>query len=321
MASKLTQERIEQRQKNLERARDAFTELGGQVVNGFPYIHSEVFHTPNGTPYLKSPGVVMIAKPQVELEGMRQFLAGFGPELRFEQYVDDPDVLEPGAQLVKVSGQVCYASYAPGRTKNVDAAGYIEDIKEQGHGSVLEHPSYSFLIYGVSRSYSHEEVRHRSGKGYSQLSQRYVSGRVLRFVERKEYQKNARLHTRFEDRIDQNLREYEEVAKELQELQDEGSEEILFGEAKTDQRKKVQQTARSVLANEAETVLVDTGNARAWQHTINMRSNDHAETEIREVYFRQYLCFAMVEQILFGDYEVQEYSDGTRGAQSPYRKP
>ena len=59
-------------------------------ADAFPAIHSEVFHTDAGTPYLRHAGVVLIAKPQVELEGMRPFLEGFGDELDFAQYLDDP---------------------------------------------------------------------------------------------------------------------------------------------------------------------------------------------------------------------------------------
>lgn len=321
MAKKISPERAEKRNENIIQAKRAFEELGGQIVDGFPLIDSEIFHTDESIPYTKKPGVVLIAKTAVEIKGMRRFLDGFGKDLNFGQYLDDPDTIEDSAQLVKVAGQVCYASYAPGRTKNNDIDSYIEDLKLQEHGSVLEHPNFSFLIYGISRSVSHEEVRHRAGKGFSQLSQRYVSGRVLRFVERPEYQSVPSLHSRFEKRIKFSAVEYQEVADELLQLQLRGESEILSAEAKTDLRKKVQQAARSVLPNETETVMIDTGNARAFQHTINMRSSKHAETEIREMYFREFLCLMMVEPTLFGDFEIQNYPDGTRGAKSPYKKP
>lgn len=321
MAAKLSPERIEQRKRNLEAARMAFRKIDGQIINGFPLIDSEVYHTKNGTPYLKKPGVVLISKPNTQIEGMRGFLKGFGENLSFEQYVDDPQKLDNGAQLIKVAGQVCYASFSKGRTWNIDADNYIEDIKKQEHGSVLEHPNYSFLIYGVSRSWSHEEVRHRAGKAFSQLSQRYVSGRVLRFVERQEYQNVPELHERFERGIEYANQEYNERAKILFNLQLRKQSKILSAEAKTDLKKKVQQAARSVLPNETETVLIDSGNGRAYQHTLNMRSGEHAETDMKELYFRLFLCVAMVEPLMFADFEIKEYPDGTRGAQSIYKKP
>src|SRR5256885_15008610 len=59
---------------------------------------------------------------------------------------------------------------------------YLDNIKKQGHGSVLEHASYSVLLEGVSRSLTHELVRHRAGFAYSQLSQRYVDESEANFV-------------------------------------------------------------------------------------------------------------------------------------------
>ena len=59
---------------------------------------------------------------------------------------------------------------------------YIQHIKETGHGSVLEHAVWSLIFTDVSRSLTHELVRHRAGVGYSQLRQRYVDESVAEFV-------------------------------------------------------------------------------------------------------------------------------------------
>lgn len=202
---------------------------------------------------------------------------------------------------------------------NDQAERYFRNIKDSGHGSVLEHAGYTFLLYGISRSVTHELVRHRAGMAYSQLSQRYVSGRVLRFVERPEYADDPTLHSLFVERIDRAALEYEEMAERLLDLQKSGSD-ILSAEARTDMRKKVQQTARSVLPNETEAPIVVTGNARAWRHTIEMRANPHAETEIRALFFSIYLCLAQVDSLLFGDYEARALPDGTFAVDTPYRK-
>ena len=61
-------------------------------------------------------------------------------------------------------------------------AEYLRNILRQGHGSVFEHSTYVVLIEGISRSCSHELVRHRAGWGYSQLSQRYVDESHAAFV-------------------------------------------------------------------------------------------------------------------------------------------
>lgn len=263
----------------------------------------------------------MIARPQVELEGMRDFLAGYGEELGFENYLNDPVKLEPVAQLVKVAGQECYASYGKSRTPNSEAEDYIKDIKEDEHGSVLAHPSFSFLVYGISRSVSHEWVRHGIGHAYSQRSQRYVSGRVLRFVERPEYQNDGELHREFESDIDAAAEKYEGRTQMLLERQADGSNQILLADAKTDRRKRVQQTSRSVLPNETETSMVWSASVRALQHTSNVRASEHAEVEIREPFLRVMLCLMIAEPQVFADFEIREYADGTRGVASLYKKP
>jgi len=298
---------------------EVFAELSGRDSNGFPAIDSDVLHTDAGTPYLQHAGVVMLAKPDVSTAGMRPFLEGFAGELNFPQYLDDPTDLPPAAKLSKIAGQTCYASFGPKRTYNSDAARYFANQRSGGHGSVLEHATFSFLCYGISRSNTHEIVRHRAGTAYSQLSQRFVSGKVLRFVERPEYRNHPSLHKRFEERIDRAAREYGEVADELLTLQDEG-DALLSADAKTDRRKRVQQTARSVLPNEAETILVMSANVRAWRHVIEMRTDEHAECEIRDLFFRIFLCLRMAEPILFDDYRVEAFGDGTYGARTDWRK-
>src|SRR5579862_8189464 len=106
---------------------------------GFPRLLAPTAATDAGTPYLSSPGVALLARPQVSLEGLADFLDGFAPDLHFPQYLNDPTPLSPAAQVCKVAGQLCYASFSPKRTLNADAARYFRNIKESGHGSVLEH--------------------------------------------------------------------------------------------------------------------------------------------------------------------------------------
>lgn len=290
-----------------------------QAETGFPLVPSPALTTPAGTPYLRVPGVALLSKPDVSVANLADFLGGFAPELHFMQYLDDPTPLSPAAQLCKAAGQLCYASFAPKRTMNADAARYFRNIMDSGHGSVLEHANFSFVFYGISRSVTHELVRHRAGFSFSQVSQRYVSGRVLRFVERPEYQHDPLLHKAFEKRIDGAAADYERVAERLLEQQKAG-DELLSGEAKTDLRKKVQQAARSVLPNETEAPIVVTGNVRAWRHFLEMRANPHAETEIRALAFRTYLCLQAVEPLLFGDYRAVRLPDGTDAVETDYRK-
>jgi thymidylate synthase (FAD) len=310
---------LETTERTAQLARELFEKLDGSVADGFPAVHSPVHRTGMGTPYLKAPGVIMLARPQTNVAGLAGFLEGFDPDLRFPEYLDDPIQLPDSSQLCKTAGQTCYMSFGPRRTTNENAAAYIERLTSAGHGSVLEHSSFSFLLYGISRSVTHELVRHRAGIGVSQVSQRYVSGAVLRFVERPEYQKDEDLHRFFEERADRAAAEYGKMSDRLLERQGGGSN-MLSADHKTDARKKVQQTARSLLPNETEAPMVFTGNVRALRHVIEMRADAHAESEIRNLALRLFLCAVTGDPILFGDYRIGELPDGTYTVTTENRK-
>ncbi len=287
-----------------------FLQYGGDDLSGFSSISSDALQTPSGTLYLRQPGVSVLARPHVNLQGLSGFLDGFDDSLHFPEYLDDPTPLPSSSQLCKIAGQLCYMSFGQKRSHNDIAEKYFFNLKSSGHGSVLEHANFTLLFYGVSRSLTHELIRHRAGFAYSQVSQRYVSGRVLRFVERPEYSQDEQLHSLFVERIDRAAYEYTTLSERLLNLQQEGSQ-ILGAEVRTDLRKKVQQTARSVLPNETEAPIVATGNVRSWRHFIEMRASAHAEIEIRELALRAFLCLYKMDPILFNDYTIKQLPDST----------
>jgi thymidylate synthase (FAD) len=309
---------------------DLFHQLGGNYCGpeGNPVFHTEPRATSAGTSYLRDPGVALYVRPRYCQDALRGFLQGFAPELEFMQYLDDEPLggadeegvqFEPGGNIAKTAGQLCYLSFGPGRTKNADGSKYHGNIKTSRHGSVLEHPTYSFLVYGIDRSFTHELVRHRVGVAYSQVSQRYVDGKTLRFVERPEYQRDAELHARFESWIDRCTVEYDEVAKHLARLQAQG-DATLSGEKRTELRKKVNQCARSRLPNETEAPIMFSGNVRAIRHVIEMRADGPADLPIRAVGVRLLLIMKQIEPTLFDDYSIVKLSDGTFGMQTEHRK-
>jgi thymidylate synthase (FAD) len=299
--------------------RSYFGQLGGSENDGFLNIHTSVQATPAGTPYLTQPGVVVVARPQTNLAGLEGFLSGYDESHHFSEYLDDPTPLPDSAQLCKVAGQLCYMSFGRKRSFNEQAERYFTNLKVSGHGSVFEHANFSLLLYGISRSVTHELVRHRAGIGVSQQSQRFVSGRMVRFVERPEYAIDEQLHAQFIQRIDRALQEYTAITERILEMQQTGTQ-LLTAEARTDLRKKVQQTARSVLPNETEAPIVVTGNARAWRHIISMRASAHAETEIRALAVRIFLCLYLTDPILFSDYVLEQLSDGTFAVKTEFEK-
>lgn len=299
--------------------RSYFQQLGGEESAGSMTIHAPVQHTPNGTPYLTQPGIVVLARPQTNLAGLEGFLSGYDESSHFNEYLADPTSLPDSAQLCKVAGQLCYMSFGRKRSYNADANRYFTNLKASGHGSVFEHANFSLLLYGISRSVTHELVRHRAGVGISQQSQRYVSGRMVRFVERPEYRIDEELHAQFLQRIERAAAEYAAITERILEMQHAGSQ-LLSAEERTDLRKKVQQTARSVLPNETEAPIVVTGNARSWRHIISMRASAHAETEIRELAVRIFLCLYLTDPILFSDYTLEQLPDGTMTVKTEFEK-
>ncbi len=277
-----------------------------------PTIHS----TQNGTLYLKEAGVSLIAMPQFFPKGATQFVNSFEDEFDAAEYENDwyeegmsdhPEKdmqhyrkLDDGAELCKFAGQTCYLSFGEKRTKNDEAKKYFDNIKSSGHGSVLEHANYSFIIWGIDRACSHELVRHRAGFGYSQLSQRYVSGKTLRFVERPEYQNDERLHFEFEQWIDNATKQYN-LRADLLSKNLRGRDEWEL-KTPTEKRKAVNQAARNCLPNETETAMVLTGNVRAWRHVLEQRASQHADLPIAGLTLRIGAILKEVSPVLFDDY-------------------
>src|SRR5262245_18719402 len=94
---------------------------------------------------------------------------------------------------------------------------YLKHILEVGHGSVLEHAVWNFLVVGVSRSLTHELIRHRVGLSPSQLSQRYVDESVAEYVEPDCFADDPELHRLWEYAIARCHQAYVVLVEKLQE--------------------------------------------------------------------------------------------------------
>ena len=129
-----------------------------------------------------STDIKIITEPTVRLVGRLAIdeieLAGFLADEGVETWTTDAMVA--GEKLVEVAGRLCYKSYA--RPRPGGNAAYLGHILEVAHGSVVEHQVFNLVITGVSRSLTHEWVRHRAGFAYSQRSQRFVDEGEGRFV-------------------------------------------------------------------------------------------------------------------------------------------
>ena len=211
-----------------------------------------------------------------------------------------------GERLAEFAGRLCYMSqHNPAKRSTRE---YLENIKKQGHGSVLEHANYSLLFEGVSRSLTHELVRHRAGFAYSQLSQRYVDesrgelrrpagdrrrrgarGRVAR-------RRSRRRRATYVALVEQLMERYGWVAD------------------KVHRRKMAREAARGVLPNATETKIVVTGNARAWRTMLELRSSEGAEMEIRRCAVAMLRLFQQEAPGFFSDFEIYVADDRREAA-------
>ena len=155
----------------------------------------------------------IVREPRVYLVG-RQVVDGTVLEgfLADHQMTWSTDTEVGAEKLCEAAGRVCYMSFGKGRKSN---AQYLANILESAHGSVLEHAVWNFVITGVSRSFTHELVRHRAGFGYSQLSQRYVDETTADFVEPDCIAEDPELHRVWLEAIQQSHAAYCRLVKGL----------------------------------------------------------------------------------------------------------
>jgi thymidylate synthase (FAD) len=216
-----------------------------------------------------------------------------------------------GERLSEFAGRLCYMSQRNPASRSTRE--YIENIKRQGHGSVLEHATYSLLLEGVSRSLTHELVRHRAGFAYSQLSQRYVDESEANFVVPPAIIGDERLETGWREQIESAQRTYVMLVEELM-------KRYAWVADKVHRRKMAREGARGVLPNSTETKIVVTANARAWRTMLELRSSEGAELEIRRVAVAVLRVLSAEAPALFSDFEIYEAADRREAARVAYHK-
>lgn len=169
-----------------------------------------------------------------------------------------------GQELIEFAGRLCYESWDLPNPKTATNSGYIDNIIDHGHFSILEHVSVTFYVEGVSRNLSHELIRHRHISP-SELSQRFVDMSDARMVVPPAA--NREVHGITVPLDAENLRRYKAL---VEEFEDGG---------KT--RKQAREAARFVLPSGMETKLVLSGNLRAWRELIPKRKSKHADAEMQ----------------------------------------
>ncbi len=249
------------------------------------------------TNYLTTPTLTILSRPHFTQ-----------PEhLKVEWLGESTD----GERLAEFAGRLCYMSQR-NPAKRVTRE-YLENIKRQGHGSVLEHANYSLLIEGVSRSLTHELIRHRAGWAYSQLSQRYVDESHANYVVPPAVIGEPALEEAWRKQIDEAQRAYVQMVEQLM-------ERYAWVADKVHRRKMAREAARSVLPNATETKIVVTGNARAWRTMLELRASEGAELEIRRLAVLLIRLLQSEAPGFFSDFEIYEGEDRREAARIEYHK-
>ncbi len=210
-----------------------------------------------------------IKNARVSLLGYTQTLSGEGPE-----------------SIVASAARLCYSKVGVSEImeKNTDEsnAKFIDMLSSMGHMSPFEHASFTFGIEGISRTCSHQIVRHRTGK-YSQQSQRYVDLTEKAYfiippaIENIESAKLAYIDSILND-YDNYETIYNELLQGLLDKHDNPSK-TLVGKLK----KQALEDARFALPNACETKMVMTIDARNLINFFKERLCTRAQWEIREV--------------------------------------
>ncbi|ROO82561.1 thymidylate synthase (FAD) [Actinocorallia herbida] len=248
------------------------------------------------------PEVFLLAKPQLDYDEVARYLKEVGGESWLER-LDRGDLdthLNDPQNLAEFAGRLCYRSWEPGLNPNVtrvrtDQTAYLQNILASLHGSVLEHVSFSFALHNCSRVTTHELIRHRPGVAISQESLRFVRLDELPFWFPEWAQEDAELMEKATALLEQ-MEQFQGWMAGHFGLDAEG---VPFKE-----KKHRTSFMRRFAPEGVATGLVWTANVRTLRHTLEARTAEGAEEEIRLLFGKIGEVLVAEAPALFGDYEV-----------------
>lgn len=225
-----------------------------------------------------TPTVHLIARPSVDLRGMRAYLEAVGGTAWLERRLGEQTAALNDAQLlIEFCGRVCYRSWEPGLNRNVtrvreDQDEYFANLIGSLHGSVLEHASFTFAFRNVSRVFTHELVRHRAGSAFSQESLRYVRLTDIGF--------------RVPDALEPIRERVLALVEQLEEFQIAAADELGLDDEGLpfSVKKEITSALRRLAPIGLSTDIIWTANLRTLRHVIEMRTAPGAEEELRLVF-------------------------------------
>lgn len=204
--------------------------------------------------------------------------------------------------VVEVGGRLCYRSWEPELNPNVkkvreNRKEYLENILKSGHGSVLEHVSFSFIFHNVSRVFTHELVRHRVGVAISQESLRFVRLTEIPFWFPPDV---PEIHDLLEELVDFS-----------EKIQQRAQERFDWDSLPFSKKKSITSALRRAAPIGLGTGLLWTANVRTIRHVISMRTALGAEIEMRTVFNKVAELMEEVCPDLFQDMYYEEVEEGS----------
>lgn len=231
-------------------------------------------------PAFVQPKVYLIGCTGFDMNGVEAYLRESGNE-QFLQSIDEArrQGLSDLEILCSLYAKLCYKSLSVGHNKNIDRVrdigSNITNCFDVGHGSVFEHSWLNFIAADVSRVFTHELVRHRVGTAYSQNSMRYIRVDSVPLV-------LDPILEPVKDKVEALLNQIERTYKELEDHFD------IKRTDSFDRKKKLTSAFRRILPDGIANEIGFSLNIRSLRHVIQLRTDRHAEWEIRFVFNKIY---------------------------------
>lgn len=244
--------------------------------------------------------IYLLSQPRFDVETFLSFLSDEGT-----QWARSPRATQ-AEEVVEVAGRICYMSFGDKQSPRRNGE-YLHNLIEQGHESVLEHVSWTFLLAGVSRAFTHQLVRHRAGFSFSQLSQQYHEETDAVFVEPTHLQRSPQALEAWRKAVAVSRESYRVILDSLSQAESNSGPKL----SKKEFNRAIRSAARSVLPNATETKVVVTANARALRHFFKIRGSIPGDIEMREVAAALFKLVRTDAPSLFDDFILEDFPDGS----------
>lgn len=210
-----------------------------------------------------------------------------------------------GEKLVASAAKLCYSPVGIEEIeKDQDkkkVQSFLKLLMDLGHESPIEHVTFTFGIEGVSRTLTHQLVRHRIGS-YSQQSQRYVKLEQFEYIIPPQIEKNHQAREIFINSMEEDQKAYDRLVRIL--YDNHYNEYLSNGRSEKDASQRAEkdsiEDARYVFPNACETKIVVTMNARSLMNFFSLRTCNRAQWEIRKLAIEMLREVKKVYPTLFG---------------------